>query len=232
MYIRPRQLWWLVPIFIGLFCVGMVFAHLTDKPQASPKKNQIIDENKRLLNDRDKIVELMKQLETNQELPFKVLMKEQAFSGRFRGETFELTGEISGHVVKMKRDEKTFTVTIDGEEQDPLLVPYALYTPYEHLMLVKGQLQEITPLPLHDVQQDNWQGYQFTFPPSELKALLSLWLGPRFSAEDVMDELIKHVNVDYEVWYDVQTDRLQELVVTLKLDSPQGKKQDQLLFRF
>lgn len=229
MYIRPRQLWWLLPIFTALFLIGMGLGKWLGKPDA--EGSALINWNDRAEQDRSIIAELIEPLAAKQDLPFAVDMKDHTLRGRFQGEKFELQGSIGGHQLMMKRDDKDVLVTIDGEQQDPHLLPFALYTPYEHARLIQLHLQSIEPLPVVDAKQKDLLGYKISLPPEEVTSMLTLWLGPKFPADDVMKQLTKQVAVDYHFWYEASTKKLKMLVVNLQLDTPAGKKQDQLLFR-
>lgn len=229
MYIRPRLIWWLLPIFIGLFSLGMWIATLSDKPVEQQKT--VMDPGERAEADRTLLTELIEPLAAEREHPFSVTLKDYTLTGTYRGQVFELTGEIEGHKLIMKRSDKDVTVTIDGKGQESDLLPYALYTPYEHATLLKAQLQSITPLAVVDQTKRGLIGYKLSLPPSEVASMLSLWLGPSFPVDDVITQLSKQVSVDYHIWYDTQTKQLKQMVVNLKLDTQSGTKQDQLLFR-
>lgn len=231
MYIRPRQLWWLLPIFTGLFLIGIGLGKWLDKHGGENQTTPLVNWNDRAEEDRSVIAELIGPLAAKQDLPFSVEMQDHTLTGHFQGDKFELKGSIAGHEMAMKRDGKEVIVFIDGEQQDPQLLPFALYTPFEHAKLIQQHLQSIRPLPIVDAKQKDLLGYKISLPPAEVASMISLWLGPRFPVDDVMKQLTKQVAVDYHFWYDASTKKLRMLVVNLLLDTPAGKKQDQLLFR-
>jgi len=229
MYIRPRQLWWLLPIFVGLLLFGMALGALSDKP--SPEPMAVVTVEERAAADRETIAAVLDQLSDQRELPFSVKVKDHTLQGRFRGEKFELSGEIAGHQLEMKRTGEDVRVTIDGVGQESHALPYALYTPYEHAMLLKAHLHSLTPLVLTDHQQKELLGYHLAMEPAEVTQLLGLWLGPSFPIDKLSPALAKQIKVEYQLWYDAKTKQLKQLVVDLRMNTPAGFKQDQLLFR-
>ncbi|UFJ42739.1 hypothetical protein LOK74_09695 [Brevibacillus humidisoli] len=235
MIIRPRQLWWLLPIFLALFLLGALIAKLTDKPAVQNQEQQSgpvaqVDPAEQMRKQRQEIAELIERSQTNTEIPFQVEVKDRQFSGTYQGKSFELSGDVGGQKVMMARTGDSFKLTVNGEQKEPLMLPYALYTPYDHLMLIKGELQSIVPIRLTGEGAD-LAGYQFSLPPEDVKSMLSLWLGSQFPTQDVMDEALKSVSLTYLMWYDQSSMRLRRMLVTIQIASPQGEKKDQLLFR-
>jgi hypothetical protein len=229
MYIRPRQLWWLLPIFIGLLLFGMALGAISDK--LSPEPVFVVTVEERAVADRETIAAVLDQLSDQQDQPFTVNVKEHTLKGHFRGEKFELAGEIEGHRLELKRNDQEVQVTVDGEGQDSHLLPYALYTPYEHAMLLKAHLHSLTPLVLTDNNRKDLLGFHLTMQPAEVTQLLELWLGPSFPLDRLSPSLAKQIKVEYQVWYDANSKQLKQLVVDLRMNTPAGLKQDQLLFR-
>ncbi|WP_126427220.1 hypothetical protein [Brevibacillus marinus] len=233
MVIRPHHLWWLLPLFFALFLLGAIIGKLADKPYRQPPVQHVVqnDPAEQVRTERRQLAELIERWETGAEIPFQVELKDRQFSGTFRGKTFQLAGAVGGHQVTMARQGDTFTLTVDGQQKEPLMLPFALYTPYDHLMLIKGVLQSIVPIRLTGPQSADLIGYQFSLPPEEVKEQLSHWLGSRFPAEDVMDEVLQDVSLTYQMWYEAESKRLRRMTVTLKIASPPEDKMDQLLFR-
>jgi hypothetical protein len=230
MYIRPRQLWLLLPIFILLFLLGAALALLHERQGEDGRDVPVIDLEQRAAEDRDALAELLEPLEKKEQIPFTVKWQKDWLSGHFRGERFDLSGTVAGHQVVIRRDDSRASVTIDGEKQEPALLPFALYTPYEHARLVKGQLQVVQPLPLIDEQQQGLLGYQIALPAKEVKEMMALWLGPSFPVEETMASMDRQVAITYQFWYDANVKKLRQIVVHLALQTAQGKKQDQLTF--
>lgn len=231
MYIRPKQLWWLVPIFITLFCLGAAIAQMTDKPVATPPPPASEWEQKPPKQEKELIAELLSQWDTGEKTSFVVLANEQTFSGYFSGASFSLTGNIENHQVDIKRTDEAIEVTVDGEVQHASMLPFSLFTPYDHVMLLKGQLQSIQPRPVPTNEQTGWNGYRFELPPGEVTSLLASWLGPHFPTEEVLEQFLKQIKVTYELWYDDQSQQLRQLGLYLQLQTASGTKQDQLLFQ-
>ncbi len=229
MYIRPKQLWWLLPIFIGLLLLGMALGAISDKPSSNAIDVVTVEE--RAVADRELIADLLNQMSTDHDQAFMVNVKEHTLKGRFRGEKFQLTGEIAGHRLEMRRDDQDIQVTIDGENQETHSLPYALYTPYEHAMLLKSHLHSLTPLVLADKNRSDLLGFQLSLQPNEVTQLLALWLGPSFPVDQMSPTLTKQIAIEYQVWFDVKSKQLKQLVVDLRMNTPAGQKQDQLLFR-
>jgi hypothetical protein len=230
MYIRPRQIWLLLPVFILLFLLGAAIAFLHEKQELESRKIPVIDLQQRAAEDREAIAELLEPLQKKERIPFTVKWQKDWLSGHFRGEWFELSGSVDGHKVAVSRNESSMNVMIDGEKQEPALLPFSLYTPYEHAMLVKGQLQALQPLPLIDQQQKGLMGYQCSLPEEEVKELLALWLGPSFPTREITEKMDRQMDVVYQFWYDAKDQQLHQIVVQLSLQTAEGKKQDQLTF--
>ncbi|GAA4708773.1 hypothetical protein [Brevibacillus fulvus] len=229
MYIRREWVWWLVPVFAALFCIGMLLGNWLDKPEN--RHPSVVASPERFTADREVVEELIRPLSQERSIPFSVWFHNNTLSGHFRANTFELSGTITGHQLTMKRDAKEVSVLFDGQPQNPQLLPYSLYTPYEHAAVIRAQLQSIDPLPISDPVQQQWLGYEISLPPDEVKSMIALWLGPHFPVDDVLDEVLDQVRVKYQLWYEPEQRQLRQLVVDLQLDTPNGKKQDQLLFR-
>ncbi|MBO8162959.1 MAG: hypothetical protein H0Z34_04450 [Brevibacillus sp.] len=234
MVIRPQQLWWLLPIMLSLFLLGGLIAHWTDESTAheeGSQQEQPVDPAEQMREQRKEIAALIQQWETNANRSFQVDVGEKQFRGTLQGKSFQLSGDVGGHQVTVQREGDALALTVDGEPKEPLLLPFALYTPYDHLMLIKGELQSIVPIVLHRAEGEGLSGYQFTLPAEEVKAMLALWLGPGFPADEVMDQSLRDVSLTYQMWYEQRSLTLRRLLVTLKVVSPSGQKVDQLLFR-
>lgn len=229
MVIRPRQLWLLLPFFIGLFFLGAAIAMMQDK-QAEQEELPVIDVQERAGEDRDFILELLEPLQKNEKVPFTVKWQQDWLSGQFRKETFDLKGSIGGQQVAFARNENAMSMTINGQKQDPVLLPYAIYTPYEHASLVKGYLSSIQPLPIQDKTKQGLLGYQLTIPPDDVKEILALWLGPSFPTKETWEKMGRQVSVEYQFWYDTNARQLRQIVVNLSSAASQGEKLDQLTF--
>jgi len=230
MYIRARQLWLLIPIFTGLFLLGAALALLQKEQQEQIQPLTVIDLSERIAQDREHVASLMKRAGEERKQNFQVKWQQNVLSGYYQGEAFSLTGQVEGHEVTLKRDGSQFHVAIDGEPQDPALVPYALYTPYEHARLIMGQLPSIEPLPLSDPAKPAWAGYQFRLSPEEVTSLVQLWLGPSFSAAEMMLQLKDDILISYQLWYEAETKQLKQVVLDLALNTETGKKEDRLIF--
>ncbi len=233
MNIRQKQLWWLIPIFVGLFLFGMLLAKISEKPlppDSSVHKAVVIQAKQEAY--RDEIGKLIDQLSAKRPIAYQIQTQNQWYKGFYSGETFDITGNVSGHTIQMKRTDQKLSVKVDGEEETPQFLPYALFTPYEHAMVIQAQLQSISPLQLDSRTRNGLKGYQFTLPPDQVHALLSLWLGPQFQGDDVIHDLLQHVVIRYELWYDTNDQRVKQLNVDLEVKHPQNPKHDQLVFRF
>ncbi len=230
MVIRPRQLWLLLPFFIALFFLGAAIAMMQDKHAEQRDGLPVIDVQARAGEDREFILELLEPLQKNEQVPFTVKWQQDWLSGQFRGEMFDLKGSVGGQQVVFTRDEETMSMTINGQKQDPVLLPYSMYTPYEHAALIKGHLPSIEPLPIVDKAKQGLLGYQLTIPPDEVKEILALWLGPSFPTKETLEKMDRQVSVEYQFWYDTNAKQLRQIVVNLSLDPSQGEKLDQLTF--
>jgi hypothetical protein len=228
MYVRPMQLWWLLPIFIGLFFLGTALGAISNKP--SSRVTPVVTVEERSEADRETIAELLEQLSGEKERTFRVTVEEYTLQGKFRGEDFELSGSVAGHQLRMKRSDRDVQVTVDGEAQENTPLPFALYTPYEHAMLLKAQLHALTPIVDTGKSNEGLLGFHLSLPPEEVTSLLALWLGPSFPIDEMTPSLAKQISVDYDVYYDAQTKQLRQLAVDLRMKTPSGLKQNQLLF--
>ncbi|MDA5106818.1 hypothetical protein ACT91Q_02520 [Brevibacillus thermoruber] len=227
MYVRPKQLWWLLPIFLGLFFLGVSLGALHNRHDG--KGVPIMAEAERAEADRMVVADLLDQLTEQKERPFEVYLQDHVLSGRFQGQRFQLSGEIGGHHVELRRSEQDVSVTVDGQVQEQTALPYALFTPQEHAVLLKDHLRSVTPLAVSDPSNRAWQGYRLSIPAGEVTSLLATWLGPSFPIQEA--GLARQIAVDYHVWYDGTTRELRQLDVLLQMKTPAGMKQDQLRFR-
>lgn len=232
MYIRRNQLWWLIPIFLGLFALGMVLAILTKTPMSTPisKQDSTKADDGKILHDQ--LDRLVKQLAGNTPITYQVKTRDQTYQGVYRGEQFDIKGNVSGHTIQMKRSNEKVNLQVDGIDQALEFLPYALFTPYEHAMVIQGQLHSLTPTELHQRDRNGLKGLQFTLPSSQVESMLTLWLGPQFQADDVMRQTLKDVVIRYELWYDTDTFTVKQLTVDLLIPSFQNQQRDQLVFRF
>lgn len=233
MYIQRRQLWWLLPIFLSLLLLGISLAKLTAEPLPSDQQAvQHTDVTKSNDSNRLVVEKLIAQLEANQPIAYQVESQNQVYQGFFRKEAFNLTGKVSGHSINMMRANDKLTLKIDGKEQNADFLPYALFTPYEHAMVIQEQLPSISPQVLEDHSRNGRKGYRFTLPPNQIREMLSLWLGPQFQADDVMTDYMQDVVIRYELWYDTNDQHVKQLVVDLEVRQSQKPKHDQIIFRF
>lgn len=230
MYVRPKQLWWLIPIFLGLFGLGMALGSfgLWNRSAADAGNEQ------GLIGKREAyaVPQLLEQLTRSEERSFLVYMQDQALNGRYRHETFSLDGEIGGHKLAISRNqEQPVTVTIDGQVQDHAALPYALFTPYEHAVLLQSVLSSVEPQTIADTSGSDWSGYRLTVPPEKVTSLLAMWLGPSFPIADITPELARGINIEYQLWYEPDTGALRQLELEMQIRTVAGIKQDQLRFR-
>jgi hypothetical protein len=228
MYVRSKQLWWLLPIFIGLFFLGMALGAISQKPPTLVTPAVTVEE--RAEADRATIAELLEQLSGDKERTFRVTVQDYTLQGKFRGENFELSGNVGGHPLRINRNEQDVRITVDGELQENTPLPFALYTPYEHAMLLKAQLQSLAPMVVTDKSREGWLGFHVSLPPEEVTAMLALWLGPSFPIDGMTPALAKQISVDYQLYYDAKSKQLRQLTVDLRMKTPAGLKQNQLLF--
>jgi len=226
MYVRPKQLWWLIPVFFGLFFLGVSLGALHNRHDG---KVTIMAEAERAEADRTVVAALLDQLTGQQERPFEVLLKDHVLSGRYQGQQFQVSGEFDGHHMELRRSGQDVSVSVDGQVQDHTALPYALFTPHEHAALLKAHLHSVTPLAVSDPSNRAWQGYRLSIPAEEVSSLLATWLGPSFPIQEA--EMARQISVDYHVWYDGATRELRQLDVLLQMKTPAGTKQDQLRFR-
>lgn len=233
MVIRPHHLWWLLPLFFALFLLGAIIGKIADKPYKQPPKQhrEQVDYAEQLQRERQQLADLIQRWESEAEVPFRVELKDRQFSGTFHGKTFQLVGNIGGHEVTMVREGDTLTLRVDGEQKEPMMLPFALYTPFDHLMLIKGELPSIVPVRLTAAPAANLTGYQLSLPPEEVKDKLSHWLGSQFPTDDVIDEVLQDISLTYQIWYEPESKRLRNLLITLKISSSSEEKTEQLLFR-
>jgi hypothetical protein len=228
MYVRPKQLWWLLPILIGLFFLGMALGAISEQPAAPATPAVTVEE--RAEADRAMIAELLEQLSGDKERTFSVSVQDYTLRGKFRGENFELNGDVGGHPLQINRNEQEVLITVDGEPQENAPLPFALYTPYEHAMLLKALLQSLSPMVVTDKSKEGWLGFHLALPPEEVTAMLALWLGPSFPIDGMTTALANQISVDYQLYYDAKSKQVRQLTVDLRVKTPTGLKQDQLLF--
>ncbi|MGZ0053256.1 hypothetical protein [Brevibacillus gelatini] len=223
MYIRPKQLWWLFPIFLGLFCLGMALGSAGEWSRSAAVVTK---------QESYPVPRLLEQLTQDEERAFLVYMHDQVLSGRYVHEKFTLDGEIGGHKLAISRnDEQPVSVRIDGQVQDHAALPYALFTPYEHATLLKSVLSSISPEPVADLSGSDWSGYRLAVPPEKVTSLLAMWLGPSFPIADITPELARGISIEYQLWYEPDTGTLRQLELLMQMRTAAGVKQDQLRFR-
>ncbi len=229
-YIRPKQMWWLIPIFIGLFLIGSTLGALGNKmgTDTTASSDQAIE------GDRNPVAlsELLDQLTQDEERSFIVYMQDSALHGQYQHERFELNGEVGGHKFEMSRDaQQQIAIQIDGQIQNDASLPYALFTPYEHATLIKGVLQSVKAKSIQDPGGQGLHGYRLSVPAHEVTSLLSMWLGPSFPMNDLPADVAKGIGVDYQLWYDSESQQIRQLELELRMQTATGVKQQQLRFR-
>lgn len=233
MYIRPKMLWWLIPILLGLFLLGIVLGTVsrsanTDSTDTASAVRQTAGTEQTART----VEELLEQITKDEERSFLVYMQDQTLHGRFQNEQFQLTGEIGGHQLEIARkDGQPVSVRINGQIQDHAALPYAMFTPYEHGVLLKGVLQSVSPERLEDTTGQGWSGYRIAVPPEEVSSLLSMWLGPSFPIQDLTSNVTNGMKVNYQLWYESTTGQLRQLELDLQIQTAVGVKRDQLRFR-
>ncbi|MGC5324606.1 hypothetical protein [Brevibacillus sp. SYSU BS000544] len=234
MYIRRNQLWWLIPIFLGLFLLGMLLAVITKPPQTTPASSSMEEKNQGDPDTlhHDQLASLVKKLAGDTPVTYQVKTRDQTYQGVYRGESFDVKGNVSGHIIQMKRSTDKVELQVDGKEQPLEFLPYALFTPYEHAMIIQGQLHSLVPTELHKRDRDGLKGLQFALPSNQVESMISLWLGPQFQADEIMRQTLKDVVIRYELWYDTDKFEVKQLTVDLLVPSFQNQQRDQLVFRF
>ncbi|GAB1531185.1 MULTISPECIES: hypothetical protein [Brevibacillus] len=229
MYIRPKMLWWLIPILLGLFLLGIVLGTVSRSANTdtAPAVRQTAG-----TKQTKTVAELLEQITKDEERSFLVYMQNQTLHGRYQNEQFQLAGEIGGHQLEIARkDGQPVSVRMDGQVQDHAALPYAMFTPYEHAVLLKGVLQSVSPERLEDTAGQGWSGYRIAVPPEEVSSLLSMWLGPSFPLQDLTPNITNGMKVNYQLWYDSTTGQLRQLELDLQIQTAVGVKRDQLRFR-
>ncbi|MFI8713080.1 hypothetical protein QIH01_15830 [Brevibacillus brevis] len=229
MYIRPKMLWWLIPILLGLFLLGIVLGTVSRSANTdtAPAVRQTTG-----TKQTKTVAELLEQITKDEERSFLVYMQNQTLHGRYQNEQFQLAGEIGGHQLEIARkDGQPVSVRMDGQVQDHAALPYAMFTPYEHAVLLKGVLQSVSPERLEDTAGQGWSGYRIAVPPEEVSSLLSMWLGPSFPLQDLTPNITNGMKVNYQLWYDSTTGQLRQLELDLQIQTAVGVKRDQLRFR-
>ncbi|MEJ8544822.1 hypothetical protein [Brevibacillus borstelensis] len=229
MYIKPKQLWWLPSLFLVLFALGTLLGELHNRLDI--KEAHVISTTQREEADRAIVASLLDQATKDTERPFSVFVKDYVLSGKYKGENFQLAGDIAGHRFELQKADEQVNVAIDGELQDHMGLPYSLYTPHQHAAILKSKLERVAPLPVADGSGQGWQGYRLNVPPNEITDLLSMWLGPSFPIQDMTPRLANQIAVEYQLWYDGPTRVLRQLEVYLQMQTAAGLKQDQLRFR-
>ncbi|WNC17298.1 hypothetical protein [Brevibacillus brevis] len=230
MYIRPKLLWWLIPIFLSLFFVGIALGSLDNR--SDMKGGRVMEQGASAGYDPATLSGLLDQLTREEERTFVVYMQNHALNGRYQRERFSLSGEIAGHTLEISRnDEQKVNVIIDGQTQDHTSLPYALYTPHEHASLIKSVLQSVAPQPLQDPSGQGWKGFRVSVPPREVTSLLALWLGPSFPIEDLTPELAKGIGVTYQLWYEPSSGNIRQMDMEMTIKTAAGVKRDELRFR-
>ncbi len=231
MYIRPKMLWWLIPILLGLFLLGVVLG--TVSRSANTGSTDIASAVRQTAGTgQTTVTELLEQITRDEERSFLVYMQDQTLHGRYQNEQFQLAGEIGGHQLEIARkDGQPVSVRIDGQIQDHAALPYALFTPYEHAVLLKGVLQSGSPERLEDTAGQGWRGYRIAVPPEKVSSLLSMWLGPSFPIHDLTSNVTNGMKVNYQLWYESTTGQLRQLELDLQIQTAVGVKRDQLRFR-
>ncbi|MGD8189249.1 hypothetical protein ACQCN2_04525 [Brevibacillus ginsengisoli] len=231
MYIRRKQLWWLFPIFVSLFVLGVALAKWTEQTLPLYAHSATDGEEGTLDANRIQVEKLINQLKADYPISYQVQTRGQLYRGVYHGEGFDLSGEVSGHTINMKRSNSKLSLVIDGHQENPEFLPYALFTPYEHAAVIQGQLHSIEPRILEG-NPSNRKGFQFTLPADQVREMLALWLGPQFQADAVLDHYMESVVIRYELWYDTNDHQLKQLTVNLEASQSQLSKHDQLIFRF
>ncbi|QRG69952.1 hypothetical protein [Brevibacillus choshinensis] len=230
MYVRPKLLWWLVPIFLSLFFIGIALGSMGT--QGDMRGGRVMEHGSNAGIPSVTLPELLDQLTKEQERTFVVYMQNQALNGKYQNESFELSGEIAGHRLEISRNaEQKVNVVIDGQTQQHTSLPYALYTPHEHANLIKSVLHSVSPQPVQDPSGQGWRGFRLSMPASEVTSLLALWLGPSFSIEELTPELAKGIGVTYQLWYEPATGDIRQMDMELQMKTGTGEKRDELRFR-
>ncbi len=229
MYIQRRHLWLLLPVMAVLFLLGGLLAKM--EFGASGQTAGVAEPDSMTQEEtRDRIVHLLEQLQLDKTMPMEVVSHGHVLKGNFQGEAFRLAGTIEGHQLEMEKTADHFYVKIDGKEQDARALPYSLYTPYEHAKLVLAHLQSVTPELVRSDEPDS-VGYRLSLSPADVKSLLTVWLSPAFTAEEI-DQAVAQTEVVYQLWMEPDSQRLTRLAVNLQLNTGTGRtKQDQVVFR-
>lgn len=230
MYVRPKMLWWLIPIFLSLFCVGIALGTAGNRSHTEGKA--VMEPVDRGKNNLSTLSALLDQLTKEEERSFVVYLQDYALNGRYQQERFSLSGDVGGHKLEISRDEQEkVVVRIDGQIQDHTSLPYALYTPNEHAALLKSVLRSVAPTSIQDPSGQGWRGYRVSVPAQEVTSLMSIWLGPSFPINDLTPDLAKRISVDYQLWYDPESGEVQQLEIDMQIRNSIGVKRDQLRFR-
>lgn len=231
MYVRPKRLWWLVPIFVCLFLVGISLGKLGS--QGDMTGGRFMEPGAGFGTDPVTLSMLLDQLMSDEERTFVVYVHDEALNGRYRQDQFELFGEMAGHQMDISRNEdQKVNVVQDGQPLDQLpALPYALYTPYEHAAVIKSVLQSVTPKPVQDPSGQGWRGFRLTVPERELSSLLSLWLGPVFSGSERKPGLTQGIGITYQLWYEPVSGQIKQMDIELQIRTAAGEKRDELRFR-
>lgn len=232
MYIRPNMLWWLIPILLGLFLLGVLWGTVSNLVyKDSANSLPLATEYERTDEATITVAQLLEQITLDQERSFMVYMQDQTLDGRYRNEQFQLDGVIGGHQLEITRQEGQPVVRIDGQVQENATLPYALFTPYEHGALLKSVLQSVKPEPLVETAVQGLRGYRIAVPPQEVTSLLSMWLGPSFPVKDLTPDVTNGIRVNYQLWYESNTGQLRQLELEMQIQTAVGVKRDTLRFR-
>jgi len=230
MMVRQKHLWLMVVLFASLFFVGMVMGKVTE--QAGGMTGEYRPERDKLQVRRASLLQLIKQLDQSREMPFAVVIKNARLSGWFRGSTFHIQGKIDDRQMEVKRVAGAPVFVMDGKPQEAALLPYALYTPYQHGHLIASQIQALQPIPLVNPRNEQMKGFQIQLPPNEVKKLLTAWMGGQFKANETMEDVLKKTAIQYQIWYHDESKQLWQIGIQLQMQTDNGSKQDQIIFRF
>lgn len=228
MYVNRKQQWTFSAILAVLLIIGMVAMVVLPEKSHTPHHSST---NQKANPDEENhagIKSLLdRYMKSGERHSFSVFSRGHAYTGHYSGESFELTGWVNNKRVTMKRQGDQMSLTLDGEVLDPLTLPFALYTPFEHLKLLQNQ--SVHPIPV--VQDQGTKGYLFHLQTEQVQHILQSWLGPAFSVEDVWKPGQDAVHIDYLLWYDQKKTAIKEMHVTLTMHMNRQTKVETLTFR-